>query len=63
MRKAIHSVSFILLISTALFAIVSCHKEMSAANGSTSTGNTTSSTSGAIAVATDSSGRDSVYIL
>jgi hypothetical protein len=63
MRKVIHSVSFILLISTVIFAVVSCHKEMSAANGSTTTGNTNTSTSGTIAVATDSSGWDSVFIL
>jgi len=63
MRKVNHSVSFILLISTVLFAAVSCSKEMSSSGGSTSTVNTTTSTSGTIVVATGSSGADSVYIL
>jgi hypothetical protein len=62
MRKAIHSISFILL-AMAIFAVVSCKKETSAANEPNSTANSTSATSSTIAVATDSSGRDSVYIL
>jgi hypothetical protein len=62
MRKAIHSISFILL-TTAVLAVVSCNKETSATNGSNSAANTTSATSSTIAVATDSSGGDSVYIL
>ncbi len=63
MRKANYSVPIILLLSSALFAIVSCNKEMSTAKGSNSSTNATSSTSGTIAVATDSSGKDSVYVL
>lgn len=63
MRKAIYSVPFILLLVTVLFSVVSCSREMSAATGTVSPGNTTSSTSATIAVATDSSGGDSVYIL
>lgn len=63
MRRVIHSVSFILLISSMLFVIESCNKEMSAANGSGTSENSNTSTSGTIAVATDSSGKDSVYIL
>jgi hypothetical protein len=63
MRKAFYSVSFILLVSTAFFAMVSCQKEMSATNSSNPSGNSTGVTSGTIAVATDSSGKDSVYIL
>jgi hypothetical protein len=62
MRKAIHSISFILL-ATAIFAIVSCRKETSATNGSNTEAVTTSATSSTIAVATDSSGGDSVFIL
>jgi len=64
MRKTIHSGSFILSLAILLFAVVSCQKEMSATNTTHTSGSTaTTSTSSTIGVATDSSGRDSVFII
>jgi hypothetical protein len=65
MRKAIQSGSFILLISTLIFSIASCNKELSgtSSTGTTTSTTTTTSTSATIAVASDSTGTDSVYIL
>jgi hypothetical protein len=63
MRKAIHSGSFILLISVLFFSVISCSKEMSQAGGSTTSGPATTSTSATIAAASDSTGMDSVYFL
>ena len=63
MRKAILSGSFILLISALFFSILSCNKEMSATGSAGSSGTATTATSPTIAVASDSSGTDSVYIL
>jgi hypothetical protein len=64
MRKAIQSGSFILLISTFIFSVISCNKELSGTSSAgTTTSTTTTSTSATIAVASDSTGTDSVYIL
>jgi hypothetical protein len=63
MRKAIFSGSFILLISALFFSIASCNKEMSASGNGSNTGPATTPTSLTIAVASDSAGTDSVYIL
>jgi len=64
MRKIILSASSMLLLSVILFLIASCSKEMSATNGTTNASNLTStSTSSTIAVAVDSTGSDSVYLL
>lgn len=64
MRKVIQPGSYVLLLATMLLALASCSKEMSATNGTNHTANTsTTSTSPTIAVASDSTGVDSVYIL
>ena len=63
MRKAILSGSSLLLISALFFSILSCNKEMSATGNAGSSGTATTGTSPIIAVASDSSGTDSVYIL
>ena len=64
MRKVIQSGGFVLMLATVLLALVSCNKEMSAVNGPNTAANTsTTSTSPTIAVASDSTGMDSVYIL
>ena len=63
MRKVIPSGSIFLFFSLALFSIVSCSKEMSAPSASATNSTATSSTSAFIAVAADSTGTDSVYIL
>ncbi len=64
MRKSILPGRAILLILSALILFVACNKEISAtgSTASTTTGSTTS-TSSTIAVATDSAGIDSVYII
>jgi hypothetical protein len=62
MRKAIYSWRPNLLLSALILTILSCHKEMSASNPERTPGVTTS-TSSTIAVAVDSAGTDSVYIL
>jgi hypothetical protein len=63
MRKAVLYCSLILLISALFFSVLSCNKEMSASGNAGSSGPATSATSPTIAVASDSSGTDSVYIL
>jgi hypothetical protein len=63
MRKAILSGSFILLTSALFFSVLSCSKEMSASGNAGNSGTATTATSPTIAVASDSSGTDSVYIL
>jgi hypothetical protein len=62
MRKSLQPGFLILLFSTIMISMVSCSKELSSPSSNT-TGPTTTSTSSTIAVATDSSGTDSVYIL
>ena len=64
MHKLIPPGIFILFISTVLFSIVSCNKELSSVNNTGSSGSpATTSTSSTIAVAADSTGLDSVYII
>jgi hypothetical protein len=63
MRKAIQSGSFILLFVCLFFSIISCNKELSNAGSSGNSAPQTTSTSATIAVATDSAGTDSVYVL
>jgi hypothetical protein len=63
MRKAIKTGSIILPISLLFFSIISCNKELSRAGSSGTTAPVTSSTSATIAVADDSTGTDSVYVL
>jgi hypothetical protein len=65
MRKVIQSSSFILLVATFIFSIVSCNKELSgtSSTGTTLNTTTTTSTSATIAVASDSTGADSVYFI
>ena len=61
MRKAIQSWKSILLLSTVVFIVISCHKEVSTTNPTENPA--TTSTSSTIAVASDSTGMDSVYII
>ena len=62
MLKLIKLESRILVHSAFVLSIISCGKELSSRN-TTNSSNTTQSTSSTIAVATDSTGRDSVYII
>ena len=61
MRKAIQSWKSILLLSTVVFTVISCHKEVSTTNPTENPA--TTSTSSTISVASDSTGIDSVYII
>jgi len=64
MQKLIKRGPHVILISLLLIGLASCSKEISATNALTAMGiNSNSSTSSTIAVAADSSGTDSVYLL